>query len=99
MNMQAPIPYPAASWIRGGIWHLRVLHAAERAIWGGRSFFAACDDSLLSVSVQMPTFVLFAVGAKHPRRMVHALDYHGMDVCYVSPRAHVFTLIRRSVPE
>jgi len=99
MNMQLPVTYPASSWIRAGICGLRVLHAAERTIWGCRSFFAACDDSLLSVTVQTPTFVLFAVGLKHTRRMLYALDHYAMDVCSVSPRADVFTLIRRSVPE
>jgi len=99
MNMQLPITYPASSWIRAGIWRVRVLHAAKRTTWGRGSFFAACDDSLLSVTVQTPTFVLFAVGGKPTRRMVHALNRYGMDVCYVSPRADVFTLIRRLVPE
>jgi hypothetical protein len=39
-----------------------------------------------------------SMGGKHKRRMLHALDRYGMDVCYVSPRADVFALIRRSVP-
>jgi FkbM family methyltransferase len=42
---------------------------------------------------------LSSIGVKSTRRMLHEFDDYGMDVCHVSPRADVFTLISRSLPE
>lgn len=42
---------------------------------------------------------LSSIGVKSTRRMLHEFGHYGMDLCHVSPRADVFTLIRRTLPE
>ncbi len=42
---------------------------------------------------------LSSIGVKNTRRMLHEFDDYGMDVCHVSPRADVFTLISRFLAE
>jgi len=42
---------------------------------------------------------LSSIGVRSTRRVLGDLADYGLEVCYVSPRADVFTLIRRAVPD